>query len=202
MTRLIRLARPADGAALADIYRPAVTDSAISFELEPPDADEMRRRVTQIMARTPWLVCERDGAVVGYAYASRHRERPAYQWSVDVSAYVSRDARRVGVGRALYTSLLAAVVVQGFRNAYAGVTLPNAASVGLHTSMGFTPVGVYREVGYKHGAWHDVAWFERPLAAHTANPEPPLPLSECIAGAAFETALRSGLAQIRPGGSP
>lgn len=198
MTTLIRLADPADGAALAAIYRPAVMDSAISFELEPPNADEMRRRVTQIMPRTPWLVCERDGAVVGYAYASRHRERPAYQWSVDVSAYVSRDAHRLGVGRALYTSLFAILIVQGFRNAYAGITLPNAASVGLHTSMGFTPVGVYRHVGYKHGAWHDVAWFERPLAAHTANPEPPLALSDCIGDAGFEAAIRSGLPHVRP----
>lgn len=198
MTTLIRLADPADGAALADIYRPAVTDSAISFELEPPDAEEMRRRVAQIMARTPWLVYERDGVVHGYAYASRHRERPAYQWSVDVSAYVSRDARRLGVGRALYTSLIAALVVQGFRNAYAGVTLPNAASVGLHTSMGFTPVGVYRSVGYKHGAWHDVAWFERTLAEHTLNPQPPLQLSDCIGDAAFGAAMRTGLLHVRP----
>ncbi|MGH7625242.1 MAG: arsinothricin resistance N-acetyltransferase ArsN1 family B [Gemmatimonadaceae bacterium] len=188
----IRLARPVDGAVLADIYRPAVMNSAISFELEPPDGAEMQRRITQIMARTPWLVCERDGLAIGYAYASRHRERPAYQWSVDVSAYVSSDARRMGVGRALYTSLLATLVVQGFRNAYAGITLPNAASVGLHTSMGFTPVGVYREVGYKNGVWHDVAWFERALAAHDTEPHPPRLLGDCVGGAEFAAALRAG----------
>lgn len=202
MTTLIRLARPADSAILADIYRPAVTESAISFELEPPDGVEMQRRVAQVMARTPWLVCERDGLLLGYAYASRHRERPAYQWSVDVSAYVSSDARRMGVGRALYTSLLAVLVVQGFRNAYAGVTLPNAASVGLHTGMGFTPVGVYREVGYKNGAWHDVAWFERALAAHDREPRAPRLLGECAGGAEFDAALRAGVVHVRPESQP
>ena len=147
MATLIRLAAPADGPALADIYRPAVTDFATSFELDPPDGAEMARRVARIVARTPWLVCERDGTVLGYAYASAHRDRPAYGWSVEVSAYVHGDARRLGVARALYTSLFAALVVQGFRNASAGVTLPNAPSVSLHTAVGFTPVGVYRGVG-------------------------------------------------------
>lgn len=203
MTMLIRLAAPADGAALADIYRPAVTESVISFELEAPDAAEMARRVARIMERMPWLVCERDGEVIGYAYASPHRERAAYQWSVDVSAYVHRDARRLGVGRALYTSLFAALVVQGYRNAYAGIALPNAASVGLHTAVGFTPVGVYREVGYKHGAWHDVAWFERALAPHDPDPAPPRSLRDCRSDAAFRAALGAGVAHLRsPATSP
>ncbi|HKP77299.1 MAG TPA: arsinothricin resistance N-acetyltransferase ArsN1 family B [Longimicrobiaceae bacterium] len=172
----IRLATPDDGSALAAIYRPAVTDAATSFEVEAPDGEEMGRRVAQMLERTPWLVCERDGTVLGYAYASPHRDRPAYQWSAEVSAYVHPDARRLGVGRALYASLFAALAVQGFRNAYAGITLPNPASVGLHTSVGFTPVGVYRGVGWKHGAWHDVAWFERPLAPRITDPPPPRPL--------------------------
>jgi phosphinothricin acetyltransferase len=195
---LIRLATPADGPALADIYRPAVTDSAISFELEPPDGTAMALRIARILTRLPWLVCERDGAVLGYAYASPHRERPAYQWSVEVSAYVHREARRQGVARALYSSLLAALVVQGFRNAYAGITLPNAASVGLHTAMGFTLVGVYRGVGYKQGAWHDVAWFERALAPRDPAPPPPGLLSECAEDEAFRQALHAGIVHLRP----
>ena len=193
MPTLIRLATPEDGDALAEIYRPAVTDSVISFELEAPDGEEMGRRVAKILARTPWLVCERDGTVLGYAYASPHRDRAAYQWSVDVSAYVHPDARRLGVGRALYTSLFAALAVQGFRNAYAGIALPNEASVALHTAVGFTPVGVYRGVGYKRGAWHDVAWFERPLAPHDTDPSPPRPLPECRDDPAFRAALASGI---------
>jgi phosphinothricin acetyltransferase len=196
MNTLIRLATPDDGPTLADIYRPAVTESAISFELDPPDGAAMAQRVARIMAHTPWLVCERDGVVLGYAYAGPHRERPAYQWSVEVSAYVHREARRMGVARALYTSLFAALVVQGFRNAYAGITLPNAASVGLHIAAGFTPVGVYRGVGYKNGAWHDVAWFERALAPREPAPLPPRSLPESIEDAAFHAALRAGAAHL------
>lgn len=115
MAALIRLAEPGDGPALADIYRPAVTDCATSFELDPPDGDEMARRAVRCMERTPWLVYERDGVVIGYAYAGTHRERAAYQWSVEVSAYVHHAAHRQGIGRALYASLFAALVVQGFR---------------------------------------------------------------------------------------
>lgn len=202
MTTLIRLAAPADGSALAEIYRPAVTDSATSFELDAPDGAEMARRVARILERTPWIVCERDGTVLGYAYASPHRDRPAYRWSVEVSAYVHGDARRLGVGRALYASLFAALVVQGFRNAYAGVTLPNAASVGLHTAVGFTPVGVYHGVGYKQGAWHDVAWFERALAPRDAAPASPRTLPACrndtALAAALVSALDAGTPLLRP----
>jgi phosphinothricin acetyltransferase len=193
MPTLLRLATPADGPALADIYRPAVTDSASSFELEPPDGAEMARRVARILERTPWLVWERDGAVLGYAYAGPHRERPAYRWSVEVSAYVRAEARRLGVARALYTSLFAALVVQGFRNAYAGITLPNEASVRLHTAVGFTPIGVFRGIGYKQGAWHDVAWFERALAPRDAAPASPRPLRDCQEEPAFHAALNTGL---------
>src|SRR5438874_383938 len=128
MSSEIRLATATDGAALAAIYAPSVQGRSTSFELEPPDAAEMRRRVVALSARTPWLVCVHVGEVIGYAYASSHRDRPAYAWSVDVSAYVHADVHRAGVGRALYTSLFAVLVLQGFRNAYAGVTLPNVAS--------------------------------------------------------------------------
>ena len=193
MTTIIRLAEPGDGAALSEIYRPAVTDCATSFELDPPDAAEMVRRVARVSERTPWLVWERDGTVLGYAYASPVRDRAAYQWSVEVSAYVHADAKRCGIARRLYTSLFAALVVQGFRNAYAGVTLPNPESVGFHTAMGFTPIGIYRGIGYKHGAWHDVGWFERPLAPRDIDPPPPVSLPQCRDDAAFRKALETGM---------
>jgi L-amino acid N-acyltransferase YncA len=193
----IRLARLADAPALADIYRPAVVGSATSFELDPPDAAEMERRVGRILERTPWLVCEVDGVVAGYAYAGAHRERAAYRWSVDVAVYVRPGARRGGVGHALYTSLLAAVERQGFRNAYAGITLPNAASIGLHTAMGFTPVGVYRGVGYKLGAWHDVAWLARSLAPHDPVPDEPLLLPVIAESPTFRAALTLGESVLR-----
>ena len=194
---IIRLATPSDGPALAEIYRPAVTHAATSFELDPPDGAEMGRRVERVMEKAPWLVVERDGRVLGYAYASPHRDRAAYQWSVEISAYVHHDAHRLGIARALYTSLFDALVVQGFRNAYAGITLPNAASVGLHTAMGFTPVGVYRGIGYKQGAWHDVAWLERALAPRDATPAVPRPLAECRDDPAFVRAIQAGVEQLR-----
>lgn len=193
---LIRLATPLDGPALAAIYRPSVVERVTSFELDPPDGAEMAHRVERCLARTPWLVAEREGVVVGYAYAGLHRERPAYQWSVETSAYVRDDAHRSGVARALYGSLFALLALQGFRNAYAGITLPNAASEGFHLAFGFTPVGVYHGVGYKFGAWHDVLWLERAILPRITEPQPPVGLlalrSDPVSAAALESALRRG----------
>ena len=186
---IIRLAIPGDGDALSDIYRPAVTDSSTSFELEPPDGAEMTRRLNRVMERTPWLVLEKGGTVVGYAYATPHRDRAAYQWSVEVSAYVDGSVHRQGVARMLYTSLFAGLVVQGFRNAYAGITLPNPASESFHAALGFTPVGVYRGIGFKHGAWHDVTWLERPLAPRVLDPAPPVWLPEAREDPMFRKAI-------------
>lgn len=201
MTALIRLADGGDGPAVASIYRPAVVNSVISFELEPPDGAEMTRRIEATLARTPWLVGETDGAVTGYAYAGWHRERAAYRWSVDVSAYVRQDARRTGVARALYTSLFAVLALQGFRNAYAGITLPNVASVGFHMALGFTPVGIYRSVGFKLGAWHDTGWFERALAPHVVPPPEPIPLPRLLSTAELASAILAGTPLMgRPGG--
>jgi phosphinothricin acetyltransferase len=197
MTALIRLATIADGPALAAIYAPAVSAHATSFELEPPDGAEMASRVASLTARTPWLVCELGSAVVGYAYASSHRDRWAYQWSVEVSAYVGAAAQRSGVARALYTSLFAVLVMQGFRNAYAGITLPNVASVRLHEAVGFTSVGIYRGVGYKFGAWHDVLWLERALQSRVVDPVAPAPLPAARNSPTFPEALNAGLPLLR-----
>ena len=196
---VIRLAHAVDAQAIADIYRPAVVDAATSFELDPPDGAEMVRRIAQTLQRTPWLVCEHAGTVLGYAYASAHRERAAYRWSVDVSAYVRGDVHRAGIASGLYASLLAVLVRQGYRNAYAGITLPNAASVALHTAVGFTPVGVYRAVGYKAGAWHDVAWYARALAPHVDSPPEPTLLPSLMTedGTGFAAALAVGEARLR-----
>jgi L-amino acid N-acyltransferase YncA len=148
MTTIIRLATPADAPGVQAIYAPVVHETAISFELEPPTVEEIRQRIVKTLERWLWLVCERRGDILGYVYAGQHRTRPAYQWSVDVSAYVHASARRLGVGRALYHSLFSLLALQGFYQAYAGITLPNPASVRLHESLGFQPVGVYRAVGY------------------------------------------------------
>lgn len=164
-----------DADAIAAIYAPIVAATAISFEETPPTAAEVRARIAASAATWPWLVAD-DGALLGYAYASRHRVRDAYRWSVDVSAYVHERARGRGVGRALYDRLLTLLAAQGFHRAYAGVALPNDPSIALHRAAGFEQIAVYHEVGYKHGAWHDVAWLERALTP-TASPAEPLPVA-------------------------
>lgn len=171
---MIRVALEQDAEAIASIYAPAITDSSTSFELQPPDAGEMRRRILGVLPQHPWLVYESAEGVLGYVYATTHSERAAYRWSVDVSAYIRHDAHRRGIARALYTALFEILVLQRYRNAYAGATLPNPASVHLHEAMGFERVGVYRQVGYKFGEWHDVAWFERQLAERVLEPPEPI----------------------------
>ncbi|MEP6502297.1 MAG: arsinothricin resistance N-acetyltransferase ArsN1 family B [Betaproteobacteria bacterium] len=174
----LRIATPQDAAAIAAIYAPIVRDTTISFELEPPTAAEMRERIASTLKLLPWFVSlDQRGAVDGYAYAGKHRERLAYQWSVDVTAYVRADARGQGVGRRLYTQLIADLAGRGYFQAFAGIALPNDASVGLHEAMGFEPVGVYRNVGFKHGAWRDVGWWQRQLQEPAAQPAPPTGLA-------------------------
>ncbi|MGM9487940.1 arsinothricin resistance N-acetyltransferase ArsN1 family B [Ideonella sp. YS5] len=160
---MIRLASEADAAPIAAIYAPCVRSTPISFEVVPPSPAEMAQRIVNTLPRYPWLVEERDGAVAGYAYAGPYAQRVCYRWSVTTTVYVRDDYRGQGIGRRLYRALLALLAEQGFRSAYAGVTLPNAGSVGLHEAMGFTPVGVYRDAGHKLGRWHDVAWLQRAL---------------------------------------
>ena len=175
---VIRIARPSDAEAIAAIYAPIVRDTAISFETEPPDAGEMARRIEATLETHPWLTAERDGAVAGYAYASQHRTRAAYRWSVDVTVYVAEQARRAGVGSALYTPLFEILRRQGFRSAFAGITQPNAGSVSLHEALGFTPVGVYRDVGFKLGAWRDVGWWGLALGHAPGQPGEPIPFAQ------------------------
>jgi L-amino acid N-acyltransferase YncA len=165
----VRQATPGDAVACAAIYAPYVTDTAISFETEPPSADEMAARIAGAIE---WLVLE-DDRVAGYAYASPFHARAAYRWACEVSVYLEKGRRRTGAGRALYEPLLATLTERGFRVAVAGMTLPNPASEGLHRALGFEPVGTYRRIGYKFGAWHDVAWTQRMLA--TGDGPPPEP---------------------------
>jgi phosphinothricin acetyltransferase len=195
---VIRLARAHDAAPVAAIYAPFVTGTATSFEYSPPDAAEMAARIASTLVYAPYLVQEIEGEVLGFAYASKHRERAAYQWSVDVSVYVHERARRKGVGRALYTSLFALLRLQGFYTAHAGITLPNPASVGLHEALGFRPVGVYQSVGFKRGGWHDVGWWQLPLRARTGTPEPLRSLAEAQRDPEWETALAAGEERIHP----
>ncbi len=196
--KTIRIAEPADAREVAEIYGPIVASTAISFETEVPSEREMADRIAAALAFAPWLVCCDGDRIVGYAYASRHRERAAYRWCVDVSVYVRDVARRTGVGRALYGSLFALLRLQGFCAAHAGIVLPNEASVRLHESLGFRPVGVYPRVGYKLGRWHDVGWWQLELRDRAGEPAPTLSMAELRASAAFGEALAAGLSGLAP----
>jgi phosphinothricin acetyltransferase len=177
MEKIIRSVEARDAQAIRDIYAPFVSESATSFEVDPPDRGAMERRILEQRERFPWLVYEAHGQVLGYAYASPHRAaRKAYQWCVEVSVYIHADLRRRGVGRALYGSLLEILRRQGFVNAYAGVTLPNPGSLRLHESMGFRPIGVYPRIGFKFGRWHDVAWFQLRIQEIDPPVSEPLPV--------------------------
>lgn len=173
----LRLAAPRDATDLASIYAPHVESAATSFELVAPDGPEMERRLAALEPTHPWLVAEWDGRVIGYTYASPHRARPGYRWCTEVSVYVSPDRHRGRVGRALYTALFEVLTIQGYLTAYAGITLPNPASVAFHGAMGFVEIGTYRGIGYKLGAWHDVLWCARRLSALPLEPVDPIPLA-------------------------
>ncbi|ETW94332.1 MAG: GCN5 family acetyltransferase [Candidatus Entotheonella factor] len=193
MTATIRVATPQDAAAILDIYAPIVRETAISFELDPPTVPQMQQRIEETLLQWPWLVCDRQAEVLGYVYATRHRARAAYQWSVDVSVYIQAGMRRTGIGRALYTSLFELLALQQFHNCYAGITLPNPGSVGLHEALGFEPVGVYRRVGYKLASWHDVGWWQLVLPTEQSSPSPPIAFTTLVAHSdRWEIALQAG----------
>jgi L-amino acid N-acyltransferase YncA len=199
MTRAIRAAVPADAAAVSRIYAPSVSDSATSFETEPPDAATIAQRMRDLGAQYPWLVFEVDSEVLGYAYAGVHRTRQAYQWCVEASVYIDARTRRCGVGRALYSALFDLLRRQGYVNVYAGITLPNAASVKLHESMGFTPVGVFQKIGFKFGQWHDVAWLQLRLRDDAVPPATLLTVSPLLESADVTTTFHRCAAAARVG---
>jgi L-amino acid N-acyltransferase YncA len=172
----IRTADPRrDAAACAEIYAPYVESGATSFEEEIPGPSAVGARIAKALTAHPWLVAERDAEVVGFAYAGPHRYRPAYRWAVETSVYVAAAAQGRGYGRALYAELFERLRRQRFQVACAGITLPNEASVALHERLGFVSVGVYRRIGWKDGAWHDVGWWQLELLPRGGG-KPPEPL--------------------------
>lgn len=170
----IRVALESDAEAIAAIYAPIVRDTGISFEVDPPGAEEMARRIRATLPTHPWLVAEQAGTVIGYAYSGKHRDRAAYRWSVDVSAYIDAQVRRQGVGQALYEKLIVLLQRQGFHSAFAGIALPNQASIGFHEAAGFKPLGIYKEVGFKQGQWRDVGWWRLSLSSSLDEPREPI----------------------------
>jgi len=175
----VRVADPTvDAARVAEIYRPYVEETIISFEEVAPTADQLAERIRSTLAWTPWLVAEEGDRVVGYAYASRHRERAGYRWSVDISVYLEPAAQGRGIGRALYAELIEILRRQRFVNVYAGITLPNDASVGLHRAIGMEHIGTYERVGYKFGQWLPVAWYGMRINEPASPPVEPTPFPE------------------------
>jgi phosphinothricin acetyltransferase len=186
---VLRPAERRDAEQIASIYAPIVRDTVISFEVDPPSPDTVASRIEAIQLRYPWLVAITGETVLGYAYASEHRQRAAYRWSVDVTAYVAGSARRQGVGRQLYLTLIAILRAQGFRSAFAGITLPNQASVGLHEAVGFAHLCVYKDVGFKLGAWRDVGWWSLAISNIVGPPIEPIDFDKFRQGASFNQLL-------------
>ncbi len=194
----IRLATVADAPAIQAIYGPVVASTHISFELEPPTPDEMAARIAGVLPAHPWIVLTEGEELLGYAYAHHYQPRAAYRWSVETSIYVSPNRKGKGVGGALYRSLLEVLARQGYRQAIAGTALPNPTSMRLHKSLGFQLAGVQRKLGWKLGAWHDVAWWQCELVPGTDAPAPPVGVDRLPPGVLAEAL--SGLPRhgVRP----
>jgi len=174
----IRVANAGDAASILRIYAPYIRDTSYTFELDVPSDESFRERINGYLQTYPWLICEIEGSVAGYAYGSKHRERVAYQWSVECSVYVHDDFQRCGVGRALYSALIELLRLQQFRNLYAVINLPNERSVAFHEKMGFEYFATYKNVGYKLGKWKNVGWWQLQLNEYSNDPEPPSKFSE------------------------
>ena len=186
----LRIANPDDSEAIAQIYRPYVEETAITFEEEPPGPDVIAQRIETRLRTHPWFAAEADGRIIGYAYAGPIRKRDAYRWATELSVYVDRDVRSRGIGTMLYDALLGTLDRQGFERAYGVLTLPNPESVAFHESFGFERAALFPEMGYKLGSWHDIAWYERPLGDRTNDPERPIPFSTCRDEPWLEAKLR------------
>src|SRR5450432_329509 len=170
----IRLARPSDAGSILAIYTPYILNTSFTFETEPPTNEAFAQRIISYLGDWPWLVCEIDGMVAGYAYATRHRERAAYQWCVESSVYVHDKFQQKGIAGTLYTALFEILKYQGCRNVYAGITLPNDKSVAFHKRFGFTGFADYKNVVYKLGQWNTVSWWQLQLNDYSDNPVAPL----------------------------
>lgn len=186
----IRLATVEDSAEILSIYADYITDTAITFETEVPSVTEFEKRIEKVLENYPWLVCEIDGKVAGYAYASKHGERAAYRWSADLSIYISAEYYRRHMATALYKALIALLQKQGYVNAFAGVTVPNLNSEAFHTRFGFQIAGVFKNVGYKLGEWRDVKWFAMNIAEYPKEPQLPVVLQDAVDENALEEILK------------
>ncbi|NJK65217.1 MAG: N-acetyltransferase [Oscillatoriales cyanobacterium RU_3_3] len=206
MKAIIRLANKQDASQMLAIYAPIVRETAISFEFEPPSETEFEKRINSYQQQIPWLVCEINDEIVGYAYGSPYRTRAAFQWYVESSVYIGVNHRRKGIATALYTALFKLLQLQGFYNVLATIVLPNQPSVALHEAFGFAFVGVFHKVGYKFGEWHDEGHWQLSLQSkqflltnggNTQLINPPLSVSEIQKSPLWDEALTTGLLLVR-----
>ena len=159
----IRNAQFEDAANLGAIYAPYVEKTAITFETQVPTVEDFENRIKKTMKKFPYLVAIEEGQIVGYAYASTYYARAAYDWTVELSVYVQKEARGKGVGTLLYTALEEELTARGFKNFLACIALPNPASIALHERRGYEQVAHFKKVGYKFGTWHDIVWLQKSL---------------------------------------
>lgn len=176
----IRLITTGDAEAARNIYAPYVLHTGISFEYEVPTVEEFTYKIEKITAQYPWLVCECDGEIVGYAYGSTHRDRKGYQWSPEVTIYMNEQSHRKGIGRALYSTLFDILRMQGYYNLFAGVLVTNEKSVAFHRAMGFEDIGLFKNIGYKLGEWHTNLWLQYSLQEPKLNPHTPIGIGEIV----------------------
>lgn len=182
----IRLIKPEDAAGVLSVYAPYVQHTNISFEYEVPAVEDFTQRIATIMQSYPWLVCEQEGKIIGYAYGGQHRARTAYKWSVETAIYMGEHYRGKGIGKQLYTTLFELLKLQGYATAFAGMTLPNDKSEALHRSCGFEEIGVFKNIGYKNNQWHDVKWMQLNLATYKSDME----LPKALTGVAHEIIIK------------
>lgn len=192
-----RRATEEDVVSILAIYAPYVTDSAITFEYDVPSEEEFRQRIRTISAEYPYFVCESDGLIIGYAYAHRHMERAAYQWNAEISIYIRQGFTGKGLGKTMCQALIDLLRLQGIRNVFSCVTIPNERSAHLHHSMEFSTEGIFQNAGYKCGKWQTIAWFRKNIAPYTNEPAPFLPISR-IDWQLIDSILKKNAASLLP----
>jgi phosphinothricin acetyltransferase len=197
MNPIIRLAERTDVPGILKIYSPFILETAVTFEETVPDEESFWKRIQEIMTELPFLVCEIDGRIAGYAYASAYRSRASYRWTKEVSVYVHPDFHRRRVAQALYTSLNEMVRYQGIADLLAIITIPNESSVAFHEQFGYRKCGEFLKVGYKLGQWQNVGWFELFLQDETQSPKDRiLTLKEISGLPIFQEAIQKGLEKL------
>ena len=179
---ILRPVTPADGGALLDIYAPYVRETAVTFEYEVPTPEEFSGRIAKTMQRYPYLAAQREGVLLGYAYAGPLHPRAAYAWSAESTVYIRQDARGQGIGGLLYDKLEELLRRQNIVNLNACIAYPNPPSVAFHEKRGFHTVGHFSRCAYKLGRWYDMVWMEKFLGEHPEPPRPFIPFPELRSG--------------------